>query len=326
MLRRLVSAGRALRVPRREAQTQVKGSVDKAVAYYYDVIGITEVTKAKADVIQWEQRLSEAQLARRQKQFELRKLQARLKEIHNELDRTPRGQDRYLHLITEEHENIKKEHNLMEEFEILENNEREAFHQLSNKVRVSQEKEREREERTKYWSLTASLIGALLGIIGTSIGNELRMRKFRDMLPTSSEVRPLLEEIAQITHKEQTQISAFIGELKKVFELDSPKLGNVKLEKPEGDVDRFVKIIKDQNAELTSQMAELKRLLALNRALEADPNAVVYVGDEMELLLKKTEENIESKMKLQTLLIVVLAYGIVGVAAPLLYLWYTRDL
>lgn len=72
---------------------------------------------------------------------------------------------------------------------------------------MSQEKEREREERTKYWSITASLIGALLGIIGTSIGNELRMRKFKDMLPTSQEVRPLLEEIAQVTHKEQQQVS-----------------------------------------------------------------------------------------------------------------------
>ncbi|CAD5218854.1 unnamed protein product [Bursaphelenchus okinawaensis] len=326
MLRRLISTGRAVRIPQRNAQTQLKGSVDKAVAYYNDVIGITEVTQAKKDVIVWEQRLSDAQLSRRQKQFDLRKIQTRLKEIHNELDRTPRGQDRYLHLITEEHENIKKEQSLMEEFEMLENNEREAFHQLSNKVRVSQEKEREREERTKYWSLTASLIGALLGIVGTSIGNELRMRKFREMLPTSSEVRPLLEEIASITHKEQTQIGNFINELKRVFELQSPKLTEVKIEKPDGNLEEFVKIIKDQNSQLNSQLVELKRLLSLNKALDADPNAVVYVGDEMELLLKKTEENIESKMKLQTLLIVVLAYGIVGVAAPLLYLWYTRDL
>lgn len=56
------------------------------------------------------------------------------------------------------------------------------------KVRISHEREREREERTKYWSLTASLIGAFFGIIGTSIGNELRMQRFREMIPTSQEV------------------------------------------------------------------------------------------------------------------------------------------
>jgi hypothetical protein len=63
-------------------------------------------------------------------------LQARLKDIHGELDRTPRGDDRYLYLITEEHAAIKKENALLDEFELLENCEREAFHELSNKVRI----------------------------------------------------------------------------------------------------------------------------------------------------------------------------------------------
>lgn len=63
----------------------------------------------------------------------------------------------------------------------------------------------------------------------------------------------------------------------------------------------------------------------MDQSLSADPSTVVYVGDEMELLLKKTEENIESKMKLQTLVTVVLAYGIVALTLPLLYLWYNKD-
>lgn len=150
--------------------------------------------------------------------------------------------------------------------------------------------------------------------------------------------------------------------------MNSDKLNELKLEKPNGnaDVEKFLATIKEQvsnilslyimidtlqkiivlislafivklfqrilhfssfqNSELSAQLTELKRLLALDQALSKDPNAVVYVGDEMELLLRKTEENIESKMKLQTLLIVVLAYGIVGISAPLLYLWYNRDL
>jgi hypothetical protein len=52
---------------------------------------------------------------------------------------------------------------------------------------------------------------------------------------------------------------------------------------------------------------------------------VVYVGDDMELLLKRTEENIESKIKIQTLATVVLAYGVAALALPLLYLWYNKD-
>lgn len=74
------------------------------------------------------------------------------------------------------------------------------------KVRWSHEKEREYGERTKYWSISASLIGAILGIFGTSIANELRMRHIRDMLPTSQEVRPLLQKITDLIHQEQQQV------------------------------------------------------------------------------------------------------------------------
>ncbi|KAI6211646.1 hypothetical protein M3Y96_00456300 [Aphelenchoides besseyi] len=73
----------------------------------------------------------------------------------------------------------------MDEFEQFEDREREAFHQLSNKVRVSHEKEREREERTKYWSITASLVGAILGIIGATISNVIRMRNIRAVISHS---------------------------------------------------------------------------------------------------------------------------------------------
>lgn len=63
----------------------------------------------------------------------------------------------------------------------------------------------------------------------------------------------------------------------------------------------------------------------MDQALDKDPNTVVYVGDDMELLLKRTEENIESKIKIQTLATVVLAYGVAALALPLLYLWYNKD-
>ncbi|KAI6175371.1 Coiled-coil domain-containing protein 51 [Aphelenchoides bicaudatus] len=301
---------RSLCLNQRRHSSQLKKSMESAVAYYNDVIGITEVTKAKADVISCESSLSNAQLQRREKQFELRKLQSRLKEIHSELDRTPRGDDRYLYLLTEEHAIIKKEQAVMDEFEVLENYEREAFHELSNKVRVSHEKEREREERTKYWSITASLIGALMGIIGATISNEVRMRNLRKMIPMSDDVRKLFDEIAQTMHSEQKQITEFITEMKSIFRLDSPKLAALSLKEP------------NDNAQITKQLEELKRLTALDQALGKDPNTVVYVGDDMELLLKQTEENIESKIKIQTLATVVLAYGLIALGIPLIYyLW-----
>ena len=45
-------------------------------------------------ISKWEERLSEAQLLRRERQAEVKNLQARLKEIHFDLDRTSRGEDK----------------------------------------------------------------------------------------------------------------------------------------------------------------------------------------------------------------------------------------
>uniref|UniRef100_A0AC34FCH3 Coiled-coil domain-containing protein 51 n=1 Tax=Panagrolaimus sp. ES5 TaxID=591445 RepID=A0AC34FCH3_9BILA len=303
----------------------IKAKLENAVTYYESLIGLADVKHAQNDVTKCEESFSQAQLLRRDKQIGLKQIQTRIKDIHAELDRTARGDDRYLHLLTEEHAAIKKEQNLIAEFEAIENSEREAFHTLSNKIRRSQEKDREYRERTKYWSISASLLGAILGIFGTTIANELRMRHIRDMLPTSQEVRPLLQKITDLIHQEQQQVTQFVADMKEVLRLDSPELAKLNIRKADGGEREVVNVIKDQYNGLTNQLKELKRLVALEQALNADPNAVVYVGDDMEDLLKKTEKNLESKMKLQTLVTVVLAYAVIGVSAPLLYLWLSNQ-
>ncbi len=54
-------------------------------------------------------------------------MQQRLKQVHVELDKTSRGEDRYLDLLTQEHALIKNERLLMDEFQTLESREREQF-------------------------------------------------------------------------------------------------------------------------------------------------------------------------------------------------------
>ncbi|PIO66967.1 hypothetical protein TELCIR_11305 [Teladorsagia circumcincta] len=68
--------------------------IEQCVEAYEDFIGIKAVKDAQAGVMMWEEKLSDAQLARRDKQAEIKSLQSRLKEIHSELDRTSRGEDK----------------------------------------------------------------------------------------------------------------------------------------------------------------------------------------------------------------------------------------
>uniref|UniRef100_A0A914KI61 Uncharacterized protein n=1 Tax=Meloidogyne incognita TaxID=6306 RepID=A0A914KI61_MELIC len=271
-----------------------------------------------------------AQQDRREKQSEIRLVQNKLKEIHSELDRTLRGEDKYLRLITEEHAAIKKEREMMNIYEELETREREAFNVLSNKVRVSHEREREREERTKYWSLIGSLFGALLGILGTTIATELRMKHIREMIPSGQEIKPLLDEMVQMVRGSQGQVSEFLENLTKMFKLESPMLLNSKNKFNENNVDitenDFIKILgglKEQNSALSDQMNELKRLLNLERIIisdnEENKQNFVFIGDSMEAMLQQTERNIESKMKLQTLAFVVGSYAVIAITLPLFY-------
>ncbi|KAK0397742.1 hypothetical protein QR680_002247 [Steinernema hermaphroditum] len=288
--------------------------LDAIFQYYEDVIGLTAVKEAQSGVVQCEEKLSTAQLSRRNKQYELRALHSRLEEIHSELNRTSRGEDKYLHLLTEEHATMKKERKLLEEFEMIENKEREAFHELSNKVRSSHEKERERAERTKYWSVTASLIGAVLGIVGTSIGNELRMRHIREMIPSTQQIQPVLDQITKIINEEQSQVNKFIVDMKEILRLDSPQVAPI--EKAEGNSEQIVRTIEGQHTKINEQLAELKRLIQLDKSLKADPSGVVYVGSDMEMLLSQTEKNLESKLKLQTLVIVTFGYAAIAFSIP----------
>lgn len=89
-------------------------------------------------------------------------------------------------------------------------------------------------------------MGALLGVLGTSIGNELRMRRIKEMIPTSQEVRPILEKITDLMLQEQQQVTQFVAEMKEVLRLDSPKLAELKIKKPSGGETEVIDVLKQQ--------------------------------------------------------------------------------
>uniref|UniRef100_F1L6Z9 Coiled-coil domain-containing protein 51 n=1 Tax=Ascaris suum TaxID=6253 RepID=F1L6Z9_ASCSU len=292
--------------------------IENAIQYYEDLIGLTAIRQAQEEVIQCEDQLSSAQKLRREKQTEIKNLQGRLRDIHTELDRTSRGEDKYLDLLTEEHATIKRERHLMEEFEQAETAEREAFQALSARVRKSHEKERERGERTKYWSVSASLIGALLGIIGTTLAAEVRMRRIKEIVPTAAQLTPMLDKIGALVDKQHDQVASFIGDVRELMHFKGTDKLEVQPRVDSASLERIVSSMNEQRMSLSKEMDELKRLIAVDRALEADNAGIVYVGSDMEMLLNRTERNLEAKMKLQTLLLVVLVYTAIGLSMPIL--------
>ena len=68
---------------------------------YEDFVGLTEVKAAQAKVVQLEKDFVDIQERRREIQMEMSSISSKLKEIHSALEKTYRGEDKYLTLITE---------------------------------------------------------------------------------------------------------------------------------------------------------------------------------------------------------------------------------
>jgi hypothetical protein len=142
--------------------------------------------------IQSEQKFIKSQEDRRDLQRKISLVQLKLHELHIELDRVPRGDDKYLALITQEHSVIKEEKLLKEDLQLLEKEERENFAILSHTVRDSHEKERAQAEKTKYWSIIGSVMGTIVGVLGSTINNHLKMKELRELVENATKHNHIL--------------------------------------------------------------------------------------------------------------------------------------
>ncbi|EFO25608.2 hypothetical protein LOAG_02878 [Loa loa] len=297
--------------------------INRVISYIDDVTGATEIREAHATLKQNEKKLQDAQALRRKKRDELDTLQIRMKEIHSELDRFSRGDDKYLRLLTEEHAVIKSEQLLMAEVRKADEAEKAAFDALSSTLRTSRAKEQEQSDRVKTWTVIASTLGALFGIVGAWVANEVRMRKMKELVPDSALLTPLVKKMTALVEKQQNEVAAFITDIREAMHLKAAE-GMATIAPKKGmtnDVlsETIFNLLHEQNKVLTKELDAIKRLIATELNLKAETPNVVYIGNDMEDLLSKSEKNIESKMKLQTLVEVVFLYTLIAVSLPLIY-------
>lgn len=122
------------------------------------------------------------------------------------------------------------------------------------------------------------------------------------------------------------QVAAFITDIRETMHLKAAE--GIALVTPNNGVtdnvlsDTIVNLLQDQNKVLTKELDSIKRLIAVELNLKAEAPNVVYIGSDMEDLLSKSEKNIESKMKLQTLVEVVFLYALMAVSLPLIYAFF----
>lgn len=151
-------------------------------AKYEEFVGLNEVRDAQAKVTEGEKGFMVARGIVREAHGSLEALQVRLKEVRDRLDRVSREEVHYLELATLEHKLLQEERRLRTAYENAEGGEREKFALFSAAVRESHEKERTRAERTKNWSVIGSVLGAVIGVMGSTYVNRVRLQELKSLL------------------------------------------------------------------------------------------------------------------------------------------------
>lgn len=155
---------------------------DKVVSWYERVTGLSEVRVAQDRVLESQKQFMNAQDKRRDVSVELRTIQNKLKDIRNEILNTSRSEDRFIELVTQEHALLKQETSIIDRVNNSEKEERDSFILLSTTLKDSHDRERIQAERTKYVSIVGSILGTVIGIIGSTLINSWKMNEFKRMV------------------------------------------------------------------------------------------------------------------------------------------------
>lgn len=266
---------------------------------------------------------------RRATQHALVGVQNKIKAITVEIEKTQRGTDAYLDLVTKENEIIKEEKEVLEKLAVAEENEKRIFALLSSALRESHEKERARAERMKYWGIMGSIIGAVIGIFGTSVNNYLRMKELRGIVTDATEMNQVYREkavdLTTTINEQYGQIYQLLVDVRSATGItsdSSPRMSEKFKDKPvlekDAKLDEVIAVLKHQEDMFGKEIKNIGHALA-QRNLDTSEGNIVYVGPEVTTLLKDTEKNLEWKMKVQSLGTVTLIYAIAAVSIPVLY-------
>lgn len=310
-------------------KTVTGGRIYRWLDAYEDFVGLTEVRLAQDLVTKAETDYRCIQEVRRATQQQLTAVQNRIKAVALEIEKTKRGTDTYLNLVTKENEIIKEEKDILDQLTIAEDNEKHSFALLSSALRESHEKERARAERMKYWGIIGSIIGAVIGIFGTSINNYMKMKELRNIVTDATEMnRSYREKTMDLSMSINDQygkiyqflvdINSAMGNKQDIPRISTPgKKDSVGLMEKQERLEEILASLKQQEAVFDREIKKIGQVLA-SKQIHSAEGAVVYVGPEVETMLKDTEKNLEWKMKIQALGTVTLIYAIAAVSIPIL--------
>ncbi|XP_073425786.1 mitochondrial potassium channel [Dendrobates tinctorius] len=185
---------------------------------YEEFVGLVEVREAQGKVAEAEKDFMVARGIVREARENVESQQLKLKEVRDRLDRVSRDDIQYLELATLEHKLLQEEKRLKASYTNAEESEREKFALFSASVRESHEKERTRAERTKNWSIMGSILGAIIGVMGSTYINRVRLQELKNLLLEAQKgpisLQEAIHEHASVHRSQQRDLGDLIVALR----------------------------------------------------------------------------------------------------------------
>lgn len=345
----------ALRLPQRLAvQGRALGrrlqqlAAAKATAWwerYEEFVGLNEVREAQGNVAEAEKVFMVARGLVREAQEQLEVQQAKLKEVRGRLDRISKEDSQYLELATLEHRMLQEEKRLRMAYLRAEDSEREKFSLFSAAVRESHEKERTRAERTKNWSLIGSVLGALIGVAGSTYVNRVRLQELKALLLEAQKgpvsLQEAIREQASSYSLQHRDLHDLIADLRGLVQAEPGPSSGAQAETParDSDADALSAALREQLSHsrqvrsclegLREQLDRLEKTFGqvagvVQLAKTADP---VLPGSALEpgglvLVLPDMEQRLEAQVNRNTIYSTLVTCLTIVATMPMLYVLF----
>ena len=254
-------------------------------------------------------------------QQDLNTVQADVRHIGAELEKTHRTDSKYIDLVKKEHEILLIEKEMSSKIKAFDKAERDFFASLSAAVRESHEKERARAEKTKYWSIIGSVIGAIIGIVGSTVNNHRRITQLREIVTesgeTTAEYKAMTEKFLQAISNHQNLDSLKTPET--LLNVVSAVDVNSSLKCLEKNNVQIIDSISKNTDEILSQIRKIHGLVVSTEGIQGESDHV-YIGPDISIMLLETENKLKDEIKKNNVLITGALGGIVSLGVLVCYL------
>ncbi|XP_011143854.1 coiled-coil domain-containing protein 51-like [Harpegnathos saltator] len=165
-----------------EPSTLLPKRVVKWWGWYHQLTGLDTVEAAKQQVIVLQDKLFECHDNRRLLNKQMTDITLKLQEVYGELIQTKRDDPKYVHLTIVENKNLQEQNKIINTLALLEKEEKDKFTQLATAIKEYHDNQNMSAQKYKYLSIIASVVVAMVSLIGSIIINNQKIYSIKNAI------------------------------------------------------------------------------------------------------------------------------------------------